>query len=201
MIGPSRGSEPQAEPDVGGDRAGEDERVVVATLGMLVLRQLLGVLGCGQPPHAKDVEIAVLRHQLAVLRRQVTRPRYTPTDRIVLATEMEDGSVGRHRSGTLQARRGLLKHLGSIFAVARVGVTRMGVSARMVSEMGAQDGAQEHAGAGLRLPGRPEPAAAPPVAGRRRHRHDRLGDAEAHRAGLLEIASRRRWNRATPPHT
>ena len=34
---------------------------------------------------AKDVEIAVLRHQLAVLRRQVARPRFRPIDRAFLA--------------------------------------------------------------------------------------------------------------------
>ena len=60
--------------------------VVVRTLAFLVLRRILGVVGGGSSPDAKDVEIAVLRHQLAVLRRQVTRPRFTPTDRIVLAT-------------------------------------------------------------------------------------------------------------------
>jgi putative transposase len=32
------------------------------------------------------VEIAVLRHQLLVLRRQVARPRYRPDDRMLLAT-------------------------------------------------------------------------------------------------------------------
>ena len=37
-------------------------------------------------PDAKDVEIAVLRHQMMVLHRQVTRPRYKPADRMVLAT-------------------------------------------------------------------------------------------------------------------
>lgn len=58
---------------------------MVATLGLLVLRRLLGLLSCGQRPDAKDVEIAVLRHQLAVLRRQVTRPRFTPADRMLLA--------------------------------------------------------------------------------------------------------------------
>ena len=43
------------------------------------------MLGCGPTPDADAVEIAVLRHQLAVLRRQIPRPRYTPTDRLVLA--------------------------------------------------------------------------------------------------------------------
>jgi hypothetical protein len=60
--------------------------VVVRTLAFLVLRRILGMVGGGPAPNAKDVEIAVLRHQLSVLRRQVIRPRYTPGDRMVLAT-------------------------------------------------------------------------------------------------------------------
>src|SRR5450631_14045 len=59
---------------------------VVRTLGFVILRGLLGLVGLGPAPDAKDVEIAVLRHQLAVLGRQVTRPRYTPTDRMLLAS-------------------------------------------------------------------------------------------------------------------
>jgi hypothetical protein len=55
--------------------------MVVRTLAFVVVRQVLSLIGLGPSPDAKDVEIAVLRHQLLVLRRQVARPRYTPTGR------------------------------------------------------------------------------------------------------------------------
>jgi transposase InsO family protein len=58
---------------------------MVRTLGFLIVRRLLGALGLGPAPDARDVEIAVLRHQLAVLARQVIRPRYSLSDRMVLA--------------------------------------------------------------------------------------------------------------------
>src|SRR2546429_534362 len=57
----------------------------VHTIALMIGRMGLGVLGWGSPPNADAVEIAVLRHQLGVLRRQVPRPRYTPADRMVLA--------------------------------------------------------------------------------------------------------------------
>jgi transposase InsO family protein len=59
--------------------------MVVRTLAFVIVRRVLGLVGLGPAPDAKDIEIAVLRHQLIVLRRQVARPRYTPHDRLVLA--------------------------------------------------------------------------------------------------------------------
>jgi hypothetical protein len=63
----------------------QDEAVMMRTVAFMVVRQVLSLIGLGPAPDAKDVEIAVLRHQLSVLRRQVARPRYTPPDRIILA--------------------------------------------------------------------------------------------------------------------
>jgi putative transposase len=45
--------------------------------------QLLALLARGDA--AKELEIFVLRHQLAVLRRQTPRPKPVPTDRALLA--------------------------------------------------------------------------------------------------------------------
>jgi hypothetical protein len=57
-----------------------------ATLVYLLLRQVLQMLTqLARDGGAKDVEILVLRDQVAVLCRQVHRPDLEPADRVVLA--------------------------------------------------------------------------------------------------------------------
>ena len=51
--------------------------LVRLVISLLVLR--------GRTDRSNDAEILVLRHQLAVLHRQMPRPRFEPTDRAILA--------------------------------------------------------------------------------------------------------------------
>ena len=62
-------------------------RLVSLVLDLLVLR--------GKRDRSKDVEILVLRHELAVLHRQIPRPRFAPQDRAILTAMSR--VVGRDR--------------------------------------------------------------------------------------------------------
>jgi putative transposase len=62
------------------------EVLVVWSFVYLALRRVLELLVlCWQSADAKEVELLVLRHQLAILRRQYPRPRLQPQDRALLA--------------------------------------------------------------------------------------------------------------------
>ena len=55
---------------------------LVTTFGHLLVGRLRWLLTSGDE---RDAEILALRHQILVLQRQVNRPRFTDTDRTILA--------------------------------------------------------------------------------------------------------------------
>ena len=68
-------------------------RLVWLVIDLLVLR--------GRRDRSKDAEILVLRHELAVLRRQIGRPRFDPHDRAIRHCCIESA----HRLGTTAKRQ------------------------------------------------------------------------------------------------
>jgi putative transposase len=57
----------------------------VSALYIVVCRLLELIVLVGRCDRTKELEILLLRHELAILRRQVNRPRFEPHDRVLLA--------------------------------------------------------------------------------------------------------------------
>jgi putative transposase len=75
---------------------------VIFSVAYLVVRRLLGCLMVlARREVSKDAELLVLRHENAVLRRQISRVRYQPRDRLWLAALSR--LIPRHRWGEVFA--------------------------------------------------------------------------------------------------
>jgi len=57
----------------------------VSSLYLVLCRPLALLVLLARGDRSKELEILVLRHELSILRRQVGRPRFEPSDRLVLA--------------------------------------------------------------------------------------------------------------------
>ena len=77
---------------------------MLSKLAYLTLCRSIQLLALARGDAAKDLEILVLRHQLAVLRRQSTRPKLGPGNRALLAavSRVLPGPAGRASSDPVE---------------------------------------------------------------------------------------------------
>jgi putative transposase len=81
-------------------RAGAESRLVSLCLPYLItIRVFCWLLLLGRSQASRDAEIMILRHEVAVLRRQVTRPKPDWADRAILA------ALARQLPAMLRAHR------------------------------------------------------------------------------------------------
>ena len=66
-------------------RFGQDPGMMMSFFYWALRRLLELVVARGRGDSANEIELLVLRHEIAVLRRNVARPRYRPADRALLA--------------------------------------------------------------------------------------------------------------------
>ena len=67
---------------------------MVVSLVYVVVCRLLGlVVLLARSDRSKELEILVLRHEPSTLRRQVSRPRVSPRDRVVPAASYQGASI------------------------------------------------------------------------------------------------------------
>jgi hypothetical protein len=107
-------------------RYGLSSMNLVTTIRHLLVGRLRWLLATGDE---RDAEILALGHQVLVLQRQINRPRFTDTDRTILAIlSTEDRSIVRFEArtrdlasqhGELMAQHEKLDILGTILAAAQ----------------------------------------------------------------------------------
>ena len=79
--------------------------MLLSLIYLLVRRLLAAVVVALRSDVSKDAELLVLRHEIAVLRRHVSRPRYEPADRLWLAalSQLVPPGHWRHAFGVTPA--------------------------------------------------------------------------------------------------